>query len=283
MARLHRTPTSDDILAELQGRMAGPGNLALDEFRSKLGNLLASVIDRIRLYRSMAGRRTKLLECEVDADTADARSRAAALTAIIEAVNDAAGEHALARAARDADVALDLTVDPADGSLSIDFVTERVLEGQNLAALAMAVAPDPAPPAQDFDLPMDDAYLTAAGAARLLGVAKSTVTRRIGNDELIGFRVFKNAFRIPREQFRDGDVVDGVEEILALFAIEIEDRGTVIDHKGAWAFLDSTLYPGDEAPRPIDRLRAASPRRSAGAVVAELALAKRSLDYGDHV
>ena len=280
MARPHRSPISDDTPAELQGRVAGPENLAQDEFRSKLGTLIDSVIGRIRLYRLTGGRRVKLLECEVDADAAGAESKAAALTEIIEAVDDAAGERALARAARDADVALDLTVDPADGSLSIDISTERVLEGQNLAA---AVAAGPAPPARDFDLPMDDAYLTAADAARLLGVAKSTVTRRIANDELIGFRVFKNAFRIPRDQFRDGDVVDGVADILALFAIKIQDRGTVIDHRGAWAFLGSTLYPGEEAPRPIDRLRAASPLRPAGTVVAELALAKRSLDHGDHV
>ncbi len=136
---------------------------------------------------------------------------------------------------------------------------------------------------RDFDLPLDDSYLTAAGVARFLGVAKSTVTRRIEKNELVGFRVFKNALRIPKDQFMNGDVVDGLADILALFAIDGENGETVIDHKTAWAFLGSTVYPGDAAPRPIDRLRAASPQRSTGAVVAELARVKRSLDHGDHI
>ena len=195
-------------------------------------------------------------------------------------------------------MALDLTVDPATGSLSIDLAAERVLEGQDLATaaerrvrggprprwrIAIAAAPDPAPPVRDFDLPLDDSYLTAADAARLLGVAKSTVTRRIEKNELVGFRVFKNALRIPRDQFMNGDVVDGLADVLALFAIDGEDGETVIDHKSAWAFLASTVYPGDAAPRPIDRLRAASPGRAGGAAVAELARVKRSLDHGDHI
>lgn len=170
-----------------------------------------------------------------------------------------------------------------DELLSIDIATEPVLEGQDLAALAEASTPETPPPVEGFDTPLDDDCLTAAEAASLLGVAKSTVTRRIGKNELIGFRVFKHALRIPRDQFRNGDVVDGIPDILALFGIDSPGGETLVDHKAAWIFLASTVYPGDPAPRPIDRLRAASPGSPTSRVVEELALAKQSLDYGDHI
>ena len=151
----------------------------------------------------------------------------------------------------------DATGRPSSHRASNDVATGSVLAGQDLAALADASMPETPPPVHDFDIPPDDACFTAAEAARLLGVAKSTVTRRIGKNELIGFRVFKNALRIPRDQFRNGDVVDGVADILALFRIDSPDGETPVDHKTAWTFLASTVYPGDAAPRPIDRL----PRR----------------------
>ena len=168
-------------------------------------------------------------------------------------------------------------------TVSVNVGMESVLEGQDLSGLAAATTPHGPVPVQAFDLPRDDVYLTAAGAAKFLGVAKSTVTRRIEKGGLIGFRVFKNALRIPKDQFKNGDVVDGVPDILALFEIVTEGGETAVDHKGAWVFLSSTIYPGDSAPRPIDRLRAASPRRLTRTVVAELALAKQSLGYGDHI
>lgn len=165
----------------------------------------------------------------------------------------------------------------------INVGTESVLEGQDLSGLATPTMPHGPGPAQAFDLPRDDGYLTAADTAKFLGVAKSTVTRRIEKGGLIGFRVFKNALRIPEDQFKNGDVVDGVPEILALFEIVTEGGEIAVDHKGAWVFLNSTIYPGDSAPRPIDRLRTVSPRRPTRTVVAELALAKQSLGHGDHI
>ena len=119
---------------------------------------------------------------------------------------------------------------------SINVVTQSVLEGQDLGGLATATTPHGLVSTQAFDLPRDDVYLTAAETARFLGVAKSTVTRRIEKAGLIGFRVFKNALRIPRDQFKNGDVVDGVPNILALFEIVTEGGETAVDHKGAWAF-----------------------------------------------
>ena len=100
---------------------------------------------------------------------------------------------------------------------------------------------------------------------------------------MVGFQVFKNALRIPKIQFRNGDVVPGVAEIIALFKAESSNGIIRADHKSVWDFLTSTIYPGDVAPRPIDRLRSASPNSSISSVVAELALAKQSFDYGDHI
>ena len=129
---------------------------------------------------------------------------------------------------------------------SINVATQSVLEGQDLGGLATANTPHGLVSTQAFDLPRDDVLVLD---------------------------------QIPLV----GDVVDGVPNILTLFEIVTEGGETAVDHKGAWAFLNSTIYPGDTAPRPIDRLRTASPRRPTKTVVAELALAKQSLDYGDHI
>ena len=94
--------------------------------------------------------------------------------------------------------------------------------------------------------------------------------------------MFKNALQVPGEQFLDGIVVPGIPEILALFGTERAPGGR-IDHKAAWMFLASTIYAGDAEPRPIDRLRAAAGTARTGNALFELALAKESLDYGNHV
>ena len=189
----------------------------------------------------------------------------------------------ITRNAGDVHLYLGLSLDPSDKSLSIDVTTEPVLEGEDLAARAAASMAETSPQIEELHAPPDDIYFTASKAAQLLGVDKSTITRRIGNNQLIGFRIFKNALRIPKEQFKDGDVVDGIANILSLFKTDSVDGTTFLDHKAAWTFLTSTIYPGHVAPRPIDRLRATSIDRSVSAVLEELALAKQSLDYGDHV
>ena len=176
-----------------------------------------------------------------------------------------------------------MSVDPSDEYLSIDLTTESVLEGEELATLAIASTPETSPPVEVFHVPVDDVYFTASKAAEYLGVAKSTVTRRIKNNELIGFRIFKNALRIPKDQFKDGDVVEGIPNVLSFFESHSAEGNTFVDHKAAWTFLASTIYPGNDAPRPIDSLRAVSTDRPVSAILEELASAKKSLDYGDHI
>ena len=136
-------------------------------------------------------------------------------------------------------------------------------------------APEPAPPS---DVP-SDAYLTATAAAERLRVDKSTVTRRIAQNRLIGFRAFTHALRIPKDQFDGDDVVPGIPDVLALFTRSPEQP---VDHRAAWAFLNSDLFRGTPHPRPIDRLRNAATTGATSTLLAELARTKESLDRGDH-
>lgn len=157
------------------------------------------------------------------------------------------------------------------------------LRGESLDELRLKAPPlpDPSQPPR-YDLPRD-AYFTAPGAAKFLGVDRSTVTRRVGRNQLVGFTIFKRALRIPREQFLDADVVPGIPEVLALFPLPTTVSSATIDHKSAWAFLSGDLYHGDPEPRPIDRLRTAAARGTTRHVLAELARTKESIDRGDHL
>ena len=246
-----------------------------------LAMLLALQINRIRLFQAGRDGYTQVLERRVDRDVhdSDAETRVGKLTSLDEAVRDAVAELTNLEGVRSVDIALDLTVGTADESLSSDLDTAPLLEGQDLSELSSpGVTPDAAAPESELHT---DEFFTAADAAAMLGVSKSTITRRIRKGEIIGFCGFKKALRIPRDQFNHGDVVAGVAEILARF--QGEDENATFDHKEAWIFLCSTLYPGDPAPRPIDRLRAASRERPWQSIVAELVAVKESLDYGDHI
>ena len=285
MPRLRRTTIPRGAYTELRNLLVAPDRPFPPTFMLALATLIAPMIGRVRLLQNADGERPNILERAIDGEdgAGDFRQEPASPAPALGQAGDAIGQPSSHRGSNDVNVFVGFSLDPADDSLSIDIATGPVLAGQDLAALADASMPETPPPVHDFDIPPDDACFTAAEAARLLGVAKSTVTRRMGKNELIGFRVFKNALRIPRDQFRNGDVVDGVADILALFRIDSPDGKTLVDHKAAWTFLASTVYPGDAAPRPIDRLRAASPGRPTSRVLEELALARQSLDYGDHI
>ena len=227
------------------------------------------------------GAYTKLLELRLDAPTADVEPELSWRAMFKKIVHDLAPVQTDPDTLEDLDIAFGFIVHRRERPWLHDDADRLFLQGQDLSTLTATTAPDE--PTPDFDLPCDRDYLTANSAAKLLGVNKSTVTRRIKNDQIIGFRVFKKALRIPRDQFMDGDIVEGVASILALFVTKTEDGGAEFDHKRAWAFLGSTLYAGDSAPRPIDRLRDAVRQRRTSTVLAELVLAKRSYDYSDHI
>ena len=274
-------PVAKPTLAQIQGYIA-----ELEEappFARQLGlaTLLVSEIKRIRFYMEAQGAYSKLLELRLDAPTADVEPELLWRAMFKKIVHDLAPIQTDPDTLEDLDIAFGFIVHSRERPWPHDDADRLCLQGQDLSGLAATTAPDE--PTPDFDLPCDRDYLTANAAAKLLGVNKSTVTRRIKNDQIIGFRVFKKALRIPRDQFMDGDVVEGVASILALFVTKTEDGGAEFDHKRAWAFLGSTFYAGDSAPRPIDRLRDAVRQRQTSTVLAELALAKRSYDYGDHI
>lgn len=266
------------------GALAPPLNLIAELMQASrpltLGPVLAILfalqINRVRLFHAGQDGYTKVLERRVGGAGLSAEGELEGLTSLDEAVRGAMVEMTKLGSMRSVDIALDLTV----GALSADIDADALLEGQDLSTLT-SDDPTRASSVPQIELSTDESYLTAAEVAAMLGVAKSTVTRRIEKGDLIGFRGFKKSLHIPKDQFINGDMVAGISEILALF--EYEDGGTAFDHKQAWKFLSSTLYPGDWAPRPIDRLRAASRERQTQTIVAELTLVKESLDYGDHI
>ena len=281
MMKSQQAPVAKPTLAQIQGYIA-----ELEEappFARQLGlaTLLVSEINRIRFYMEAQGTYNKLLELRLDASTAEVEPELSWRAMFKKIVHDLAPLQTDPDTLEDLDIAFGFIVHNRERPWLHDDADRPFLQGQDLSTLTAATAPDE--PAPDFDLPCDHDYLTANAAAKLLGVNKSTVTRRIKNDQIIGFRVFKKALRIPRDQFMDGDVVEGVARILTLFVTKTEDGGAELDHKRAWDFLGSTLYAGDSAPRPIDRLRDAVKQRRTSTVLAELALAKRSYDYGDHI
>ena len=285
MPKNHQVTIPHSVFTEIQHWLAEPAIRSPLDPRLTLATMLAPMIGHVRLFPSTEDELPEVLEWSIDADTkiTEVPWETANLATKLKQLQDTIEKLSSPRSASDIDLFLGLSVDPSDESLSIDVTTEPVLEGEDLTALATATKPETSPQVEEFYAPLDDVYFTASTAAQLLGVDKSTVTRRIRNNELIGFRLFKNAIRIPRDQFKNGDVVDGIADVLSLFETHSVDGNTFLDHKAAWAFLSSTLYPGDIAPRPIDRLRATSIDRPVSAVLEELTLAKQSLDYGDHV
>lgn len=246
--------------------------------------LLAPKVGRVRLLKANGNALSTVAECAMTpgkeaggfwSELSDAVGvPKSSLTSLSASPTYDVGEAALAP------VSIDL-IEDGSGSVSVSIGQEPPLEGESLAALreqdVMPLPPFTPPGASE------GSFLSAAHAADLLGVAKSTVTRKIEKNEVIGFRTFTNALRIPEGQFEHGDVVAGIPQVLALFTEESSEGQMHADHKGAWDFLTTVVYPGDAAPRPIDRLKAGMRNRKSHEVVAELGRVKESLDYGDHI
>ena len=121
-------------------------------------------------------------------------------------------------------------------------------------------------------------YLSLDGAARCFGQGENEVLRQIQDNHLVALPRPDGSYSIPAAQFHEGTVMPGIPEVLGLFAHE----DPVSRHQAAWAFLRSDLFVGDPCPRPIDMLRSAITDGSTREALAQLELAKKSLDYGDH-
>lgn len=100
-------------------------------------------------------------------------------------------------------------------------------------------------------------------------IDRSTVSRRISNDKMLGFRGVKNKMKIPLSQFVGGAVMPGIAETINVF------EG---NHSAAWQFLVSNTFYGDDLERPIDRMIAAAGKASGASVIAEI-VARARADY----
>lgn len=274
----------DEPLSSLKAYFTELNKLEPSKRQFAVVALLAPKVGRVRLLRANGNALSTVAECAMTpvkeaggfwSEWSDSVGiPRSSLTALGASPNYDTGEAALAP------VSIDL-IEDGSGGVSVSIGQEPPLEGQSLVALSKQdVAPLPAftPPGAS-----EGSFLSAAHAADLLGVAKSTITRKIEKNEVIGFRTFTNALRIPEGQFEHGDVVAGIPQVLVLFTEESSEGQMYTDHKGAWDFLTTVVYPGDAAPRPIDRLKAGMRSRKSNEVVAELGRVKESLDYGDHI
>ncbi len=160
-----------------------------------------------------------------------------------------------------------------DGNISLGIEDEKGLEGQDLSSLtSVETAAAPQRPQEHQEFPTRDFY-SAKEAGEYLGVNKSTITRRVNANDLIGFTTFKKALCIPKAQFFRGDVLPGVKELLNEF------DG---NHRDAWYFLSSEIFYGDEDSTPLDKLRTAATERKTAECLEMLKTAKISHDFGDH-
>jgi len=224
--------------------------------RHLLAGLVLPRIDRIHLFASQGGARELVREIVVPAVETDHVEWTREGTRKIDAP----------------EVTVALTL-KEDGSIGFDMESEATLVGEDLSVLETISDTDDM--VVDFDDPETDDFISAQGISDELGVDKTTITRRIKNNRLLGYRGFKRDWLIPRAQFKNGNVLPGIAEIIALFDNE---------HRETWFFLSSRFFYGDENPRPIDRLRALKRSDKAGLEVclAELKSVKSSHDHGDH-
>ncbi|HZR19086.1 MAG TPA: hypothetical protein VFE51_17495 [Verrucomicrobiae bacterium] len=87
--------------------------------------------------------------------------------------------------------------------------------------------------------------VSSADAARLLGVSEKTVLNRWRHHRLVGWKKRTQVF-FPVWQFRDGQPLPGVEEILGIFSSD--DHWRIMGY-----FLLNRLSLGEQ--RPLDLLR----------------------------
>lgn len=224
--------------------------------RQLLADLVLPRIDRIRLFASQAGERVMVREIPIPAVKTD---RAAFKQKGLRKIDDP-------------EITVALTL-KEDGTISFGVESDAALVGEDLSALETITQVNEAP--AEFDDPETDDFVSAQDIADELHVDKTTITRRIKNNRLLGYQGFKRDWLIPRAQFKGGNVVPGIAEMIGLFNNE---------HRETWFFLSSKFFYGDDNPRPIDRLRTLkhSDKAALEACIAELEAVKNSYDHGDH-
>lgn len=256
-AETDRAALTRDGLRELILTAAKSGTVSHKEFCRLLAELVLPHIDRIRLFTSQAGERKTLGEIPLPA----VKNGPKALTR--EGLRKTDGSR----------ITVDLVFKEEDGTIGFGVETEATLVGEGIPVLETATPVRDG--SVDYEYPTTDDRVSVQEAAGELGVDEATVTRRIESNRPLGYHGFKGEWFIPHAQFRDGAVVPGVAEMIALF----DNR-----HRKTWRFLSSGFFYGDDSPRPIDRLRALERGDEAAleACVTELGALKSSLDHGAH-
>lgn len=233
-----------------------------------VGDLLGSRVDRVRLWQDDKKSRRLMKEVALPKKKPKARTRhkpnlKRAIDGDLIKILDGVG---------DPDLSVDLTLDMDSGAVSLAVEMGAALVGQDLSQLVEGAAEADLPTFEDA--PFDDEFWSAEEAGAHFGVAKSTITRRIRANDLIGFKLFKNALYVPKEQFAGKTPIKGVSDVLEMFAFE---------HHQAWSFLTASLFYGDDDARPIDKLRSARTATDLSGCLAEIKAAKEGFDYGDHM
>ncbi len=233
--------------------------------QATLGQLLESRVDRVRLWQDDNHNKVMVKEVALPKYPMKIRGRRRGkgtidpdLVMILDQIDDP-------------EISVDLTLNMDSGAVSLAVEMEPALVGEDLSALSGGIADENLPVFEDE--PFDDAFWSAEEAASHFGVAKSTITRKIKAGELIGFKLFKNALYVPKEQVEGKTLIKGLKDVLEMFGSE---------HYDAWQFLTSEVFYGDENARPLDRLRHAKPE-SLQTVLAGIKVAKEGFDYGDHI
>ncbi|WP_159087087.1 helix-turn-helix transcriptional regulator [Loktanella sp. Alg231-35] len=234
--------------------------------QTSIGDLLGSRVDHVRLWKGHNSGREIVKEVSLPkrGHRPDRSKRAKKgvdpdLLKILDQVEDP-------------EISVDLTLNMENGTVSLAVEMEPTLVGQDLSALTGTAAETDFPTFDDE--PFDDEFWSADEAAAALGVAKSTITRRIKSNELIGFRQFKNALYVPREQVDGKTLVRGIAEVLEMFSFA---------HHDAWQFLTTELFYGEPQSRPLDKLKGAKTDTALIACLAEIKVAKEGFDFGDHM
>lgn len=275
----------EDPISILESYITELNKLEPSQRRLALAVFLALKVVRVRMFKSNDHGLSAMVESSIPQDEeikdvclklANAVNFPATSLDILSSLSSTeSGEKALAAVA-----SIDLVADDS-GNVTLNASQAMSLEGEDLATL-QGQDMEPSTKIQPSDR-RDDKFLSAAEAASLLGVAKSTVTRKVDKNEVLGFRAFTKALRIPAEQFVDGTVIIGIPDVLGMFTEEAIDGEPYTDHRGAWYFLNTVVYPGNTTPRPIDRLKACVGSKASHDVILELTRIKESLDRGDHI
>lgn len=276
MAQTKSSGASAQKLQTLSTYVQSLGEAIGEQDGVTIGDILGSRVDRVRLYQGDNHKRTMVREVSL---TKDEQAKARAQTRVMQLLAKRSrgrkpidqGLVSIIEEISDPEISVDLTMDMKSGAVSLAVEMEPVLEGQDLSLL-MKGTTNEATPVFD-DEPFGDEYWSAEEAAENLGVAKSTITRRIKNNELIGFKLFKNALYVPREQIEEKTLIGGILKVLEMFQF---------DHREAWRFLSSTLFYGEDESRPIDRLRSAKNAEELELHLSEIQSAKSGFDHGDH-